>query len=84
MQVKQGLLHATQLGGSIELSGYMLETQEETQTREAPDIFKYGNVEFGLHLVQNIGISKQFKQLLSQGAQSKVTLLLYVVSGQFT
>ena len=40
MQVRQGLLHATQLEGSIEVSGYIVETHEETQTWETPEMLR--------------------------------------------
>lgn len=76
-------MQRTQLGGSIEVSGYIPETHDTTQIWELPDILRYGNVEFGLHLVQKFGNVLQFKQLLSHGEHRKVELLLYVVSGQF-
>jgi len=66
------------------VSGYMPETQPETQTWTDPEILRYGKGELGLHLVQKVGEALQFKQLESQGEQSRVELLLYVVSGQLT
>jgi hypothetical protein len=40
VQVAQGLLHKTQLEGSIDVSGYIPVVQEETQICELAEIFK--------------------------------------------